>query len=181
MSFCVWMISMDYIWVAIAFVCGFLVKQIKLPPLVGYLAAGFGLHALGVVPDKSLETLSDLGVTLLLFTIGLKLDFKSLFKVEIWGGATGHMGATVILTALNSLFLGYLGMVYFAGLDWSAAILIGFAVSFSSTVCAVKMLEERGELRARHGQVAIGILIIQDIAAVVLSPLPQIKRRHIGL
>lgn len=158
---------MDHIWVAVAFVCGFLAKQIKLPPLVGYLAAGFGLHALGVVPDSSLEVLSDLGVTLLLFTIGLKLNIKNLFKVEIWGAATGHMGAFVILTMLNCLFFAYIGIVYFNGLDWSSAALVGFAVSFSSTVCAVKILEERGELGARHGQVAIGILIIQDIAAVI--------------
>lgn len=159
--------TMDYIWIAVAFICGFLIKQLKLPPLVGYLAAGFALHALGVVPDTSLETLSDLGVTLLLFTIGLKLDLKSLLKVEVWGGATGHMSAIIILTVLNSLFFAYIGLVYFTGLDWASAALIGFAVSFSSTVCAVKILEERGELGARHGQVAIGILIIQDIAAVL--------------
>ena len=56
---------MDYIWVVVAFGCGFLVKQLNLPPLVGYLAAGFGLHALGVQPDTWLTTLADLGVTLL--------------------------------------------------------------------------------------------------------------------
>lgn len=162
---------MDYIWVAVAFACGFLVKQITLPPLIGYLAAGFGLHALGVQPDASLQTLSDLGVTLLLFTIGLKLDIRSLFKTEIWGGAFGHMFAIVVLTTINSLVLGYLGLKYFVDLNWQIAALIGFSVSFSSTVCAIKILEERGELRARHGQVAIGILVIQDIAAVVFVTL----------
>lgn len=162
---------MDYIWVALAFGCGFLAKQIKLPPLVGYLIAGFGLHAAGVTPDASLQTLSDLGVTLLLFTIGLKLNVKSLLKTEIWGTAIGHMGTTVALTAANSLILGYLGLIYFEGLSWTSAALVGFAVSFSSTVCAVKVLEERGEARARHGQVAIGILIIQDIVAVIFVTL----------
>jgi predicted Kef-type K+ transport protein len=162
---------MDYIWVAVAFACGFLFKQINLPPLIGYLAAGFGLHALGVEPDASLETLSDLGITLLLFTIGLKLNIQSLFKTEIWGGASGHMAAIVLLTTINSLIFGYFGLKYFVGLNWQAAALIGFAVSFSSTVCAIKILEERGELRARHGQVAIGILVIQDIAAVIFVTL----------
>lgn len=162
---------MDYIWVAVAFVCGFIARQIKLPPLVGYLAAGFGLHALGVVPDDALETLSDLGVTLLLFTIGLKLDIKSLLKTEIWGAATSHMAIIVVLTTINSLFFAYIGLAYFNELTLSGAALVGFAVSFSSTVCAVKVLEERGELRSRHGQVAIGILIIQDIAAVVFVTL----------
>ena len=166
---------MDYIWVSVAFVCGFLVKQIGLPPLIGYLVAGFGLHALGVQPDASLQTLSDLGITLLLFTIGLKLNFRSLFKTEIWGGASGHMAAIVLLTTINSLTLGYLGLKYFVDLDWQSAALIGFAVSFSSTVCAIKILEERGELRARHGQVSIGILVIQDIAAVIFVTLASGK------
>lgn len=166
---------MDYIWVAVAFICGFLVKQIGLPPLIGYLAAGFGLHALGVQPDASLQTLSDLGITLLLFTIGLKLNIRSLFKTEIWGGASGHMLAIVLLTLFNSLMLGYLGLEYFSDLNWQSAALIGFAVSFSSTVCAIKILEERGELRARHGQVAIGILVIQDIAAVIFVTLVSDK------
>ncbi len=158
---------MDYIWVAVAFICGFLVKQINLPPLVGYLAAGFGLHAWGIEPDESLETLADLGIALLLFTIGLKLNIKSLFKTEIWGSAAGHMFTIVALTTLSCFLFSFLGISQFIGLDLSSAILIGFAVSFSSTVCAVKILENRGEMRARHAQIAIGILIIQDIAAVL--------------
>ena len=162
---------MEYIWVLVAFICGFSVKQINLPPLVGYLAAGFGLHALGFESDNSLIFLSDLGVTLLLFTIGLKLNINNLFKKEIWAGATGHMIVIVLLTTVNSLALGYFGFSYFVGLDWATAALIGFALSFSSTVCAVKILEDRGEMRSRHGQVAIGILIIQDIAAVVFVSL----------
>lgn len=158
---------MDYIWILIAFICGFLAKQINLPPLVGYLAAGFVLYASGAQPTDSLETLSELGVTLLLFTIGLKLNIKSLLKTEIWLSATSHIAIITLLTICNSLLLAYMGMHYFADLDLKAAALIGFAVSFSSTVCAVKILEERGEMRARHGQVAIGILVIQDIAAVI--------------
>ena len=158
---------MDYVWIAVAFSCGFLVKQINLPPLIGYLAAGFGLHALGISPDTSLKVLADLGVVLLLFTIGLKLHINSLFKIEIWAGATGHMVLIVSLTVLNSMLLAKLGVLHFVGLDFTAALLVGFAVSFSSTVCAVKLLEDKGEMRARHGQVAIGILIIQDIAAVL--------------
>ena len=166
---------MDYIWVPVAFICGFLAKQINLPPLIGYLIAGFGLHALGVEPDASLQALADLGVTLLLFTIGLKLDFKSLFKLEIWGSASGHMGTIVCISALNCLIYGSLGVAHFVGLNWSAGALIGFALSFSSTVFAVKVLEEKGELQTHHGQVAIGILIIQDIAAVIFVTLATDK------
>lgn len=166
---------MEYIWIAVAFVFGFVVKQVNLPPLVGYLAAGFGLHALGVQPEASLQMLGELGITLLLFTIGLKFNLKSLLKVEVWAGATGHMGAVVLLTLGSCLLFAFLGFRYFDELDWSSAAMIGFAVSFSSTVCAVKVLEERGELRARHGQVAIGILVIQDIAAVIFVSLASDK------
>lgn len=158
---------MDFLWVFIAFVCGFLAKQINLPPLIGYLAAGFGLHAYGVVPTSALEAFGDVGVMLLLFTIGLKLDIRSLFKTEVWAGASTHMMAIMLLTMVNSLFLSALGLMYFVDLDLTSAALVGFAVSFSSTVIAIKVLEEKGEMRSRHGQLAIGILVIQDIAAVI--------------
>lgn len=81
------------------------------------------------------------------------------------------MRVIVLLTMLNSTALAALGLVYFSDLDFYAAALIGFAVSFSSTVIAVKVLEENGEMRSRHGQVAIGILVIQDIAAVIFVTL----------
>ena len=131
---------MDYIWIAIAFVCGFVVKKINLPPLVGYLTAGFGLHAVGVEPDASLNTLSEIGIALLLFTIGLKLDIKNLFRVEIITAAIGNMSAIVVLTMLNCLLLAALSFSYFNQLDWTAAIVLGFAASFSSTVFVVKVL-----------------------------------------
>jgi len=166
---------MDFLWIAIAFVCGFLAKQIGLPPLVGYLAAGFGLHAVGVVPDSAIDILAELGVTLLLFTIGLKLNFKSLLKPEIWAGASVHMLVIILLTIMNSLIFSSLGLSHFVGLTWQAAALIGLAVSFSSTVFVVKVLEGKGEMRSRHGQVAIGILIIQDIAAVIFVSLATDK------
>lgn len=90
-----------------------------------------------------------------------------LFKTEIWAGTLSHMFVIIVITTLNSILLAYIGYVHFNGLDWQAAILIGFAVSFSSTVCAIKVLEDRGKMRSKHGQVAIGILVIQDIAAVL--------------
>jgi len=158
---------MELLWIVVAFVFGYLAKQIKLPPLVGYLAAGFGLHALGFKADSSLDDIASIGVTLLLFTIGLKLNIKSLFRNEVWISASGHMGTIVLLTVLNGFILGSIGIAYFTDLDLQSIALIGFAVSFSSTVFAVKVLEDRGEMRVRHGQMAIGILIIQDIAAVL--------------
>ncbi|MGB5325189.1 MAG: cation:proton antiporter [Pseudomonadales bacterium] len=169
---------MYWIWISIAFLCGFLARQIGLPPLVGYLFAGFGLQLAGVKPDPSLDTLGDIGISLLLFTIGLKLRLGNLRKAEVFGAASAHMLTIVLLTTANCFFLGALGMFYFADISLAAAVLVGFAVSFSSTVIAVKVLEENGEMRTRHGQVAIGILIVQDIAAVAFVTL--VSDTHFG-
>ena len=74
---------MDPLLISVAFVLGYLVRQIGLPPMVGFLAAGFVLNALGFEGGEALQTFADLGVTLLLFSIGLKLDLKSLAKPEV--------------------------------------------------------------------------------------------------
>ncbi len=156
----------DGAWISFAFLCGFVARFCKLPPLIGFLAAGFLLNGLGIrQAGEALQELADLGVTLLLFTIGLKLDVKSLFRREVWLGTSLHMmistvvlGGVVFLLTLTPL-LGHVPL--------STALLIGFALSFSSTVFAIKVLEEKGELNALHGVTAMGILVMQDIIAVV--------------
>ena len=158
---------MDPLWLLIALVLGFTSQQLRLPPLVGFLCAGFALHALGIEGGTTLQKFADLGVTLLLFTIGLKLRLRNLLAPEVWGTATAHMAMIVIVISGLLLIPGLVGFAWFGALDWKAAAVVAFALSFSSTVFAVKILEDRGEMKARHGQVAIGILIIQDIIAVV--------------
>lgn len=157
---------MDFLWILIAFICGLIAKQINLPPLIGYLAAGFGLHAYGVEPHENLETLANLGITLMLFTIGLKVNFSTLLKTSVWAGTSLHMLSWVIVATLLLKGVALLGMNYFVDLDWAALALISFALSFSSTVCIVKLLEEKNEMKARHGKLAVGILVMQDIVAV---------------
>jgi len=158
---------MDPLWISAAFFFGFAVRQIGLPPLVGFLIAGFTLNAAGIAGGPMLENVADMGVTLLLFSIGLKLRIKSLLKMEIWAGATIHMVISVLLFGAAMYALGIAGMAYFGPLDVKLTLLVAFALSFSSTVFAVKVLEDRNEMRSFHGQVAIGILIIQDLLAVV--------------
>jgi glutathione-regulated potassium-efflux system ancillary protein KefC len=158
---------MDPLWLLVALVLGFTAQQIRLPPLVGFLCAGFALHALGIQGGPVLEKIADLGVTLLLFTIGLKLRLRSLIAPEVWGTASVHMALVIIVLAILLVIPTLIGLSWLGALDWQAASVIAFALSFSSTVFAVKTLEERGEMKSRHGQVAIGILIIQDIIAVI--------------
>ena len=74
------------IWIAAAFVLGLLARQLKLPPLVGFLAAGFLLNAFGVERTPLLDDIAHLGVLLLLFTVGLKLRFKNLLRAGSLGG-----------------------------------------------------------------------------------------------
>jgi glutathione-regulated potassium-efflux system ancillary protein KefC len=158
---------MDFIWVIFAFGCGLMVRLLALPPLIGYLAAGFLLNYLGVQPAEGLQTLADLGITLMLFTIGLKLNPRDLLKVEVYGGSITHILLWTLLVGAVSLGLATLAVAHFASLDASGALLLAFACSFSSTVCIVKLLEENGEMKTRHGQIAIGILVFQDIVAVL--------------
>jgi len=151
----------------IAFVLGFIMRLFGLPPMLGFLVAGFVLHALGVEDSESLERIADLGILLLLFTIGLKLNIKSLFRKHVWQGGALHMLATVTIFSLILFGLRFLSIQYFDSLTVNAILIITFGLSFSSTVFAVKVLEEKGEMQSLMGKTSIAILIIQDILAVI--------------
>ena len=153
--------------IALAFAAGFAMQLVRLPPLIGFLAAGFALNAMGFERSPTLDTIANLGVTLLLFTIGLKLDIRTLMRGEVWGSATLHIVGSTLLLAGVLFVLKWLGLAMASELGWTAAVLLGFALSFSSTVFAVKVLEERSELGSLYGRIAIGILVMQDVFAVV--------------
>ena len=161
----------DLIWIGPALIFGLVATRFGLPPMVGYLIGGFLLNVLDIVDPAYLTEVGELGVTLLLFTIGLKLDVRSLLKPVVWAGATLHMLVVVVVFGVALFWIGLTGLTVFTGVDFTVALLIAFALSFSSTVFAVKTLEETGELSSRHGQIAIGILIMQDIFAVLFLAL----------
>jgi glutathione-regulated potassium-efflux system ancillary protein KefC len=164
-----WELTMsDPVWIALAFLAGLLARTLTLPPLVGYLAAGFALHALGAQPGPILQQVAEIGVTLLLFTIGLKLSIRDLARPEVWGvGVAQVLLATFAFSAVVWT-LAYTRVGPFADLDSRAALVLGLALSFSSTVFAVKVLEDRGAGSTHHGRLAIGVLVIQDIVAVAI-------------
>ena len=157
----------DITWILFALGFGLLVSYISLPPMVGYLIAGFMLSAIGVQSGETLQSVADIGVTILLFSIGLKLHLKDLLRPEIWAVSMIHMLTTVIVFGLIVFALSFTGLQGFVGLTAPQAALIAFALSFSSTVFAVKVLDEKGEMSSIHGKIAIGILIMQDLFAVI--------------
>lgn len=156
----------EVITISFAFFFGLVVRQVGLPPLVGFLAAGFAINLAAPVmglPDYTGETLghiAHLGVLMLLFTVGLKLKLKQIAQPQVVGGALVHFAISV------AVFLP--GLKLLMGLDWNTALLLAIALSFSSTVLAAKLLETKRELGAFHGRTAIGILIVQDIIALVV-------------
>ncbi len=156
----------DVLWILAAFCLGMLARAVHLPPLIGFLATGFLLKLHGGVSGEMLEQLSSLGITLLLFTIGLKLNLRSLLRPQVLAVGLVHMAGTVGVLSLVLLLLAALGLPFIRDLEPRQILLVGFALSFSSTVLVAKALESRGEMRAVHGRIAIGILVLQDLLAV---------------
>ncbi|MEA1605663.1 cation:proton antiporter family protein [Pseudomonas spirodelae] len=156
-------------WIAFAFGMGLAARAVGLPPLVGYLGAGFALAAvgeyIGVGPHDSeaLQHIAHLGVLLLLFTVGLKLKPSNLLRREVIGGGLLHFAISSVL------FLPAIRLLL--DLPWLQCLLLASALSFSSTVLAAKVLESKRELRAFHGRVAIGVLVLQDMIALLVMSL----------
>ncbi len=136
---------MDIVSISSAFLLGLIARQFGLPPLVGYLIAGFVLYASGIRITETISSFAEMGITLLLFSIGLKLHVGSLLKPQVWAVASLHMLVTIILFTAGIYLFGLSGLPLFSDLNLSMAILIAFALSFSSTVFAVKVLEEKAK------------------------------------
>src|SRR5262245_16274110 len=148
-----------------------LAQRIRLPVVAGFLAAGVAIGPVGlslVTAKESIETIAKLGLTLLLFVIGLEINVKSLLgrgRALLLPGV-----AQVPLTALAGtgafLAVGSLGFSIFAGSY--AALYFGLAAAFSSTLLVVKLMQERFQLDTVDGRLAVGLLIFQDLWAIVV-------------
>jgi len=155
------------IYLVVTFTAGLVALALRLPPLLGFLAAGFILNALAVERVAELSAIADLGVTLLLFGVGLKLELRTLLRREVWLTATLHLVGSFVAGIALLAILVLLGFSLLADWTWTTLAVVAFALSFSSTVLVVKLLDDRGETQSLYGRIAIGVLIIQDIAAVV--------------
>ena len=166
---------MDAPLLAAAFLLGFAAKRVGLPPLVGYLVAGFVLNAFGYEVTEAIEVVAELGILLLLFGIGLKLRPKTLARPSVWASATVFAAIATGIVGALLLAIGALGIPLARDLDPTTAVLVGFALSFSSTVFAVQALERTNEADSLAGRTAIGVLILQDIFAVAFLVLVEGK------
>lgn len=157
---------MEPLVIALAFLLGLLFRKLGYPPLLGYLMAGFIGNALGYGTSDALAPLADAGILMLLFTIGLKLNPLDLKPRYVWGSALLHM---VIAVPLTTAVIYLIGAVYepLAFVHAAGPITLAFALSFSSTVLAIKLFEERGETASFYASITIGILVVQDVLAVV--------------
>jgi predicted Kef-type K+ transport protein len=111
---------------------------------VGFLVAGFFLNAVGIRGGAALDAITDVGITLLLFTIGLKLDASIFLRREVWATTAIHCAAMSVAFAALLVAIGSAGLPLLAGVDLGTALALGFALSFSSTVFAVKVFEKKG-------------------------------------
>ena len=143
---------------------GALARLLRLPSILGYLAAGIaiGPHTPGPSGDVAeVGTVADLGVALLLFTLGIRFSLRELWRVRglaAVGGLT-QIGAMIASGLLIGLTLG---------LDGEEAIVLGAVVALSSTMVAFRLLEGRGEIESAAGRVGVSFALVQDLAVVPL-------------
>src|SRR2546427_6465613 len=136
--------------------------RLKLPALPGFIVAGIllGPNALGFVSDaKDVEGLAEVGVILLLFTIGIEFSLSRLKEMgrQILVGGFSQMGFTILATLAAGLaFLG----------GWRLALFLGFLIALSSTAIVLKVMTDKGEIDAPHGRLATGVLIFQGRCVV---------------
>ncbi|MFC7094014.1 cation:proton antiporter, partial [Jeongeupia naejangsanensis] len=142
-----------------------LCRLVKLPAMLGYLFVGMliGPHALGLIASSEEAThLAEYGVVFLMFTLGLEFNLAKLKAMRriVFGLGAAQVGAMVLIVII--------GLVLIVRLNWAAGLALGGALAMSSTAMVSKLLSERNELNAAHGQNAIGILLFQDLAVVPL-------------
>src|SRR3954452_22637863 len=153
----------------VAFACGFVAIKLRLPPLVGYLLAGvaMGPFTPGFVGDRELAgQLAEIGVILLMFGVGLHFSIKDLLAVRRIA-IPGALGQIAVATLLGIVIAWLWGWPFGAGL------VFGLALSVASTVVLLRALEQRSALDSTAGGIAVGWLIVEDLAmvlALVLLP-----------
>lgn len=159
-----------------AFIGGLIASRLRLPPIVGYLAAGLvvGPFTPGFVADVGLaEELGEIGIVILMFGVGLHFSVRDLLAV----GGTAIPGALVQSLATTLLGIGA-GMLF--GWSFGAGLVLGLALSVASTIVLVRALAARDDLNTSDGHIALGWLIVEDMFSVLVLVLLPILAVSLG-
>jgi CPA2 family monovalent cation:H+ antiporter-2 len=166
-------IALVFLAAAVCTVVAF--RFLHLPAVLGYLMAGIVISPFAFSVAKqaaSLSYLAEFGVVFLMFVIGLEFNLPKLLKMrkEVFGLGTSQVLVTILGAVLGNFIAIYVATLVGAGWDitWRASLVLGAALTMSSTAIVVKMMADRAELESRHGRLVIGILLFQDIAVVPL-------------
>lgn len=152
--------------ILIATLLAYLARTLKQPLLVAYVLAGviIGPMGLGIITSpEEINTLAELGVAFLLFTVGLEIDFRRLRSV----GVASVLGGAVQMAA--SFIIGF-GAAVLMGMDALVGTYMGLLLAFSSTMIVAKVLVDRNEIKTLHGRIMMGVLLIQDIVVILVLP-----------
>jgi CPA2 family monovalent cation:H+ antiporter-2 len=172
------LISTLAVGLVFASIGGFIASRLRLPPLVGYLLAGIavGPFTPGFVADAEIAPqLAEIGVVLMMFGVGMHFSLRDLMEVRKIA-----LPGAIIQIAIATL----LGIVFARSLGWSlgAGLVFGLALSVASTVVLLRALEERGLLASENGRIAVGWLVVEDLAMVLavvaLPPLASVLGGH---
>jgi CPA2 family monovalent cation:H+ antiporter-2 len=142
----------------------FIFTRIHVPAIIGYLLTGIiaGPYLLGLISSpENVEVMAEIGVILLMFTIGLEFSLNHLLNIRRLVFLGGFM--QLLLTAGVTMLLA---RAYH--LAWNEAVFVGFLIALSSTAVVLKLLQERSELTTHYGKTIVGILIFQDIILIPL-------------
>jgi CPA2 family monovalent cation:H+ antiporter-2 len=158
--------------IAVLFVC----NQIRVPTIVGFLLTGVlaGPHGLGLIKAvHEVEILAEIGVVLLLFTIGIEFSLKNLLQIR---RSVLLGGSLQVLLTIVAVFL----IARLIGLSFGESVFIGFLVSLSSTAIVLKLLQERAEIDSPHGRTALAISLFQDVIVVPMMLLTPLLAGEMG-
>ncbi len=158
----------------------FALQKLRLPSIIGFLLTGviIGPYGFSLIHEiEQVEILSEIGVILLLFVIGMELSIKQLISIKktVFLGGFLQVGVTILIAAL---------VYHFLGNSWNESVFVGFLFSLSSTAIVLKTLQDRQQITAPHARNALAILIFQDIIVVpmmLVTPMIAGESTNLGL